>query len=143
MAPLARHRARRSDWAGMVRTIGTAPIGRLRSRRRSFARRTSIVTDVAWSPPSVSRSVAFLVSNGATRFARSPLSFGSSKAGRWSRIGRQRSKRPGSGLQWSIDSIALQTYAKVGNVPYVLHDPNGVPELVIGVGRSDLYDPLQ
>jgi hypothetical protein len=44
-------------------------------------------------------------------------------------------------LQWSIDSIALQTYAKIGNVPYVLHDPGGVPELVIGVGRSDLYDP--
>ncbi len=52
-------------------------------------------------------------------------------------------RQPDSSLQWSIDSIALQTYAKVGNVPYVLHDPNGVPELVIGVGRSDLYDPLQ
>jgi len=50
-------------------------------------------------------------------------------------------RQPDTSLQWSIDSIALQTYAKIGNVPYVLHDPNGVPELVVGVGRSDLYDP--
>jgi hypothetical protein len=50
-------------------------------------------------------------------------------------------RQPDTSLQWSIDSIALQTYAKIGNVPYVLHDPSGVPELVIGVGRSDLYDP--
>ena len=50
-------------------------------------------------------------------------------------------RQPDTSLQWSIDSIALQTYAKIGNVPYVLHDPGGVPEMVIGVGRSDLYDP--
>jgi hypothetical protein len=50
-------------------------------------------------------------------------------------------RQPDTALQWSIDSIALQTYAKLGNVPYVLHDPSGAPELVIGVGRSDLYDP--
>src|SRR5215218_1041675 len=50
-------------------------------------------------------------------------------------------RQPDISLQWSIDSIALQTYAKIGNVPYVLHDPSGAPELVIGVGRSDLYDP--
>jgi hypothetical protein len=50
-------------------------------------------------------------------------------------------RQPDISLQWSIDSIALQTYAKLGNVPYVLHDPSGAPELVIGVGRSDLYDP--
>jgi len=50
-------------------------------------------------------------------------------------------RQPDISLQWSIDSIALQTYAKIGNVPYVLHDPSGVPELVIGVGRSDRYDP--
>jgi hypothetical protein len=46
-------------------------------------------------------------------------------------------------LQWTMDAIGLQTYAKVGNIPFVLHDPNGVRELVIGVGRSDLHDPQQ
>lgn len=44
-------------------------------------------------------------------------------------------------LRWAVDSIALQAYAKIGNVPYVLHDPAGVRELVIGIGRSDVYDP--
>jgi hypothetical protein len=45
-----------------------------------------------------------------------------------------------SSLQWAMDAIGLQSYAKVGNIPYVLHDPSGVRELVLGVGRSDLYD---
>lgn len=30
-----------------------------------------------------------------------------------------------SSLRWAIDSIGLQSYAKLGNVPYVLHDPHG------------------
>ena len=42
-------------------------------------------------------------------------------------------------FQWTADQIALQSYSKIGNIPYVLHDPGGVPELVLGVGRSDIY----
>jgi hypothetical protein len=43
-----------------------------------------------------------------------------------------------SSLQWTADQIALQSYVKIGNIPYVLHDPGGVRELVIGVGRHDI-----
>ena len=49
--------------------------------------------------------------------------------------------QPESSLQWSLDSVALQSYAKVGNVPFVLHDPGGSNEIVLGVGRADVYDP--
>jgi hypothetical protein len=44
-------------------------------------------------------------------------------------------------LQWIISNIALAAYAKVGNVPYVLHDPSGDSELVLGIGRADIHDP--
>jgi hypothetical protein len=44
-------------------------------------------------------------------------------------------------LQWIISNITLAAYAKVGNVPYVLHDPAGRSELVLGVGRADIRDP--
>jgi hypothetical protein len=43
-------------------------------------------------------------------------------------------------MQWIVDSVALAAYTKVGNVAYVLHDPDGIRELVLGVGRADLYD---
>jgi hypothetical protein len=52
-------------------------------------------------------------------------------------------RQPDNSWQWSVQSVALQTYAKVGNIPFVLHDAGGVRELVIGVGRSDLVDPQQ
>jgi hypothetical protein len=52
-------------------------------------------------------------------------------------------RQPDRSWQWSVQSVALQTYAKVGNIPYVLHDAVGVRELVVGVGRSDLVDPQQ
>jgi hypothetical protein len=52
-------------------------------------------------------------------------------------------RQPDKSWQWSVQSVALQTYAKVGNIPFVLHDAVGVRELVIGVGRSDLVDPQQ
>jgi argonaute-like protein implicated in RNA metabolism and viral defense len=52
-------------------------------------------------------------------------------------------RQPDNSWQWSVQSIALQTYAKVGNIPFVLHDAVGVRELVIGVGRSDLVDQQQ
>jgi hypothetical protein len=46
-----------------------------------------------------------------------------------------------SSFIWSIQAIALQVYAKLGNVPYVLHDPDGTAELVLGIGRHDLHEP--
>jgi len=51
--------------------------------------------------------------------------------------------QPDSMLQWSSDSVALAAYTKVGNIPYVLHDPTGGRELVLGVGRADVYDPTK
>jgi hypothetical protein len=42
---------------------------------------------------------------------------------------------------WAIQSICLQAYAKLGNIPYVLHDPEGTAELVLGIGRHDTYLP--
>jgi hypothetical protein len=44
-------------------------------------------------------------------------------------------------LRWIADSLSLASYAKIGNVPYVLHDPDGGRELVLGIGRADIYDP--
>jgi hypothetical protein len=49
-------------------------------------------------------------------------------------------RQPDAAFQWSIQSIALQVYAKIGNIPYVLHDDERAAELVIGIGRHDLYD---
>jgi hypothetical protein len=49
-------------------------------------------------------------------------------------------RQPDTAFQWSIQSIALQVYAKIGNIPYVLHDDERAAELVIGIGRHDLYD---
>jgi len=49
--------------------------------------------------------------------------------------------RPDAELQWIADSVGLALYAKAGNIPYVLHDPTGVRELVLGVGRADVFDP--
>src|SRR5262249_15160238 len=47
---------------------------------------------------------------------------------------------PDSSLQWIVSNIMLAAYAKIGNVPYVLHDPAGARELVLGVGRADIFD---
>ncbi len=44
-------------------------------------------------------------------------------------------------LQWIADSVGLAFYAKAGNIPFVLHEPTGVRELVLGVGRADVFDP--
>jgi hypothetical protein len=48
-----------------------------------------------------------------------------------------------SSLQWIADSVALAAYTKLGNIAYVLHDPEGGRELVLGIGRHDIYDPEQ
>lgn len=49
---------------------------------------------------------------------------------------------PDSSLQWIVSNITLAAYAKIGNVPYVLHDPAGARELVLGVGRADIFDAV-
>lgn len=48
-----------------------------------------------------------------------------------------------SAFTWVIQSVALQAYAKVGNIPFVLHDVEGeaVNELILGIGRHDLHLP--
>ena len=46
---------------------------------------------------------------------------------------------PSQAMRWTYESIALASYAKIGNLPFALHDPSGVAELIIGVGRSDVY----
>jgi hypothetical protein len=51
-------------------------------------------------------------------------------------------RQSNSSLQWSADSVGLAAYTKIGNVPFVLHDPvSHAREIVLGVGRSDVYDP--
>lgn len=52
-------------------------------------------------------------------------------------------RQPDEMFIWSVQSIALQVYAKIGNVPYVLHDPDGTAELVLGLGRHDIHLPGQ
>lgn len=41
-------------------------------------------------------------------------------------------------FRWVVSNMALAAYAKVGNVPFVLHDPTGGREVVLGIGRSDV-----
>ena len=51
-------------------------------------------------------------------------------------------RQSNNSLQWSADSVGLAAYTKIGNVPFVLHDPGShAREIVLGVGRSDVYDP--
>jgi hypothetical protein len=56
-------------------------------------------------------------------------------------VQRDKLSMPDESLQWIVSALALQAYAKVGNVPFVLHDPTGRAELVIGVGRADVEVP--
>lgn len=46
-----------------------------------------------------------------------------------------------SQFEWSIANIALATFAKLGGVPWVVGTRQQRNELVIGVGRADLFDP--
>lgn len=46
-----------------------------------------------------------------------------------------------SSFTWTIQSLAVQSYAKLGNIPFVLRDAEaGVREMLLGVGRSDPRD---
>jgi hypothetical protein len=44
--------------------------------------------------------------------------------------------KPVASLQWSVSSACVSAYAKMGNVPWVLHDPVAGRELILGVGRA-------
>jgi hypothetical protein len=48
---------------------------------------------------------------------------------------------PDGSVRWAISNLALAVYAKLGNVPFVLHDPSPTRELILGVGRADTEDP--
>jgi hypothetical protein len=49
---------------------------------------------------------------------------------------------PDSQLRWTAANFTSTAYAKVGNVPYVLHDPGGTSEIVVGIGRTDVHDGI-
>ena len=50
-------------------------------------------------------------------------------------------RRPDKALQWTMDSLVVAAYAKINNVPFVLHDPHGRKEVIVGIGRTDVEDP--
>lgn len=43
-------------------------------------------------------------------------------------------------FEWSIANIALAAFAKLGGIPWVVSTEGAERDLVVGVGRSDLYD---
>ena len=46
-------------------------------------------------------------------------------------------RKPDESLKWTCDSVALQSYAKMGGVPYVLPADNNVDrEIVVGIGHA-------
>lgn len=40
---------------------------------------------------------------------------------------------------WSVANIALAAFAKLGGVPWVVQSPPGDSDLIIGIGRSDIW----
>lgn len=44
-------------------------------------------------------------------------------------------------FEWSVANIALAAFVKLGGVPWVVHRRSERQQFVIGVGRSELFDP--
>src|SRR5690606_2394901 len=44
-------------------------------------------------------------------------------------------------FEWSAANIALGLFVKLGGVPWAVSRPNAETEIVIGMGRSESYDP--
>jgi len=44
-------------------------------------------------------------------------------------------------FEWSVANIALAAFVKLGGIPWVVHRRSERQQFVIGVGRSELYDP--
>jgi hypothetical protein len=42
---------------------------------------------------------------------------------------------------WSVANIALAAFVKLGGVPWLVHGEDSDQDLVIGVGRADVFDP--
>lgn len=49
-------------------------------------------------------------------------------------------QQPDNSFQWTLDQLHLQSYTKLGNIAYALHDPDGTRELVLGIGRTDVLN---
>jgi len=46
-----------------------------------------------------------------------------------------------SRLEWSVANIALGAFVKLGGVPWIVYDEVPDQDLIIGIGRTRLYDP--
>jgi hypothetical protein len=46
-----------------------------------------------------------------------------------------------SRLEWSVANIALGAFVKLGGVPWIVYGEDPDQELIIGIGRTSLYDP--
>jgi hypothetical protein len=46
-------------------------------------------------------------------------------------------------FEWSAANIALSMFVKLGGIPWVISGEEGENDLIIGVGRSDLFDPRE
>lgn len=46
-------------------------------------------------------------------------------------------------FEWSVGNIALASFVKMGGVPWAIEGVEGREGLIIGVGRSDVFDPEQ
>jgi argonaute-like protein implicated in RNA metabolism and viral defense len=44
-------------------------------------------------------------------------------------------------FEWSVANIALAAFVKLGGVPWVIHRRSERQQFVIGLGRSELFDP--
>jgi len=44
-------------------------------------------------------------------------------------------------FEWSVANIALGLFVKLGGIPWAVNRPNAENDIVIGMGRSESYDP--
>lgn len=44
-------------------------------------------------------------------------------------------------FEWSVANIALALFVKLGGIPWAVNRPNAEREIVIGMGRSESFDP--
>lgn len=48
----------------------------------------------------------------------------------------EKARQENKDLQWVLDSIAVQSYAKLGGIPWTIASGQSEPEIVIGIGES-------
>lgn len=44
-------------------------------------------------------------------------------------------------FEWSVANIALGLFVKLGGIPWAVNRPNAESDIVVGMGRSESYDP--